>query len=868
MGDVEDDHTKDWACPDTGGGGGGGGGGGAVHAGHFAASGGPGAEAEIERLKLQVASLSARLGEPVEDPAHAPARSRDLQFTMVAAHTVYTMKNKEKALAAVSELVTATNSHDKCIYYGWCTSDDQLFCREAFVDAESMLSHFEVINAGQRKLLEACTQGETQFHAPPDTIHALQKSPVAKAFMPTAQHFVSIHGFEHYDVVPYFKEKDEANFVTLHVHFELANTLSELQPVLDELVDAATANQDGCVYHGYSFQRNKAGQDHSKGAEIIKNYLAPIATLFRTLDEDGSGNLDASELTDVVTKAMGETFNAKEFFAAYDYEGVFGDNKLDVNEFGWFLADLAMKVTGDPEEAEANLPGVLVKFESMTKSKYAEVVKGMEADVKDLFFSLDKTGDGTLSKEELKGVVSHYTGKNFNSQEFFSWFDMHGDDSQSGPDGTLDPEEFQWFMAELACQIGKSAKDARAALPGVLSHFKYLKKSEPNWKEDVVANHKDQIKELFMMLDKDKSGSCSSDELKEVVTRFSGESFHADEFLAYYDEHGKGKDDTPDDVLDLEEFGWFVGDIASSLSDPTVEAAQAKLPDVIEQLKNIVISPAPSKPKEESKKAKDSKPDTESSPDVLVLQEAFTSGEMALSHLEEVDHLLKKLLEVGCKVTRMDVHGSAACIEEIKSKHTLDGTVDAKYYAIQNGIIKFVLPHVEDKQAKEKDAQQDAAIAALEAKISASGGGGNDMAMMLVGELKEQLKYTKEEMKDMRAKNEKMRDNSTDALIESAQLKAKCATQDVVVGQQQEHINTITAEKKFADTRVKELTEELQNVEREFAEYKDEVLEEERKKEGATIKKPLGAASVLTGNIPGMGWMTGGGGDDEGKGWW
>lgn len=84
--------------------------------------------------------------------------------------------------------------------------------------------------------------------------------------------------------------------------------------------------------------------------------------------------------------------------------------------------------------------------------------------------------DGSLEKDELKGLVSAYDGMPFDEEAFFTFYDTHGT-----PDGLLDPREFRWYIAEWATTFSESndATDvaaAKKALPSVLADLKQIMK--------------------------------------------------------------------------------------------------------------------------------------------------------------------------------------------------------------------------------------------------------------------------------------------------------------------------------------------------------------------------------------------------------
>ena len=110
-------------------------------------------------------------------------------------------------------------------------------------------------------------------------------------------------------------------------------------------------------------------EEYPRYAKIMKGHEALIKGLFQKLDADGDEYLVASELKDVVSKYTGEAFDEKSFFQWFDVHGAAGlggegagpDSKLDLKEFGWYLADTC-EGFDNPLKA---MPTVVEKFEKI-----------------------------------------------------------------------------------------------------------------------------------------------------------------------------------------------------------------------------------------------------------------------------------------------------------------------------------------------------------------------------------------------------------------------------------------------------------------------------------------------------------------------
>jgi len=182
----------------------------------------------------------------------------------------------------------------------------------------------------------------------------------------------------------------------------------------------------------------------------VKGHESKIKALFKKIDKDGNGYLVVGELRDVVSRYTGEAFDEKQFFGWFDVHGRGGepDCQLDLQEFGWYLADICESF----DEPLTVMPSVIQKFEELMlgpeEKRYGPIIEGQEAAIQELFKKIDKDGNGYLVAGELKGVVSKYSGVPFDEVQFFDWFDVHGKGGK--PDSQLDLKEFGWYVADIA----------------------------------------------------------------------------------------------------------------------------------------------------------------------------------------------------------------------------------------------------------------------------------------------------------------------------------------------------------------------------------------------------------------------------------
>ena len=101
--------------------------------------------------------------------------------------------------------------------------------------------------------------------------------------------------------------------------------------------------------------------DARKFDPIVVGHRDAIKVVFDKLDKNKNGYLEKEELKDIVAKYQGEAFDADKFFGWYDTHGP-ADHRIDVTEFGWYLADCALEL-GGAEKAELVMAEVVQKFD-------------------------------------------------------------------------------------------------------------------------------------------------------------------------------------------------------------------------------------------------------------------------------------------------------------------------------------------------------------------------------------------------------------------------------------------------------------------------------------------------------------------------
>jgi len=226
-------------------------------------------------------------------------------------------------------------------------------------------------------------------------------------------------------------------------------------------------------------------------ADSAKAFVASAAAFGAKAAADATafGAKAAADATAFGTKAAADatTFGAKAADAAA---------ALDVKaQIGQLCPCLASVLKPKPNEADVamDMAAALIQGQASTfidaaplegdgpaaaHPEYGPIVAPHMAQIEALFRRLDKDSDGALIKSELKGVVAQYNGGSFDEAQFFGWYDVHGRDSQGGPDGQVDLNEFAWYLADVALSFG-SGDAAKAAMATVIAKFTELAGAAP-----------------------------------------------------------------------------------------------------------------------------------------------------------------------------------------------------------------------------------------------------------------------------------------------------------------------------------------------------------------------------------------------------
>lgn len=80
----------------------------------------------------------------------------------------------EEVAARLRAFVDAARSEPKCISYGFTRNGDELFCQEAYEDAEGVLAHLDNVGKQLQELLTLADMLRLEVHGPAEQLAKLR----------------------------------------------------------------------------------------------------------------------------------------------------------------------------------------------------------------------------------------------------------------------------------------------------------------------------------------------------------------------------------------------------------------------------------------------------------------------------------------------------------------------------------------------------------------------------------------------------------------------------------------------------------------------------------------------------------------------
>lgn len=136
-----------------------------------------GPAAELQKLKESAEKIGATCfsvdsGFSSVAITGAPANPK----TICSIHPYFTVVDEVAAKPIMDEFVEKTKAESGCLYYGWTkTTDNKLFCREAYIDGEAILAHLKSVGPLLEKVLAGPTKlDRLEFHGPAAELEKLK----------------------------------------------------------------------------------------------------------------------------------------------------------------------------------------------------------------------------------------------------------------------------------------------------------------------------------------------------------------------------------------------------------------------------------------------------------------------------------------------------------------------------------------------------------------------------------------------------------------------------------------------------------------------------------------------------------------------
>ena len=76
--------------------------------------------------------------------------------------------------AGFGAFVEKTAREEKCLFYGFTVNGDEVFCREAYTDADGLLAHFEKVDALLTEALKIADVTRLEVHGPAAELEKLR----------------------------------------------------------------------------------------------------------------------------------------------------------------------------------------------------------------------------------------------------------------------------------------------------------------------------------------------------------------------------------------------------------------------------------------------------------------------------------------------------------------------------------------------------------------------------------------------------------------------------------------------------------------------------------------------------------------------
>ena len=200
-------------------------------------------------IMLRLGSIRASRLAVQNSCAFATASTGSHSFLTI--QPTFTVKDWALAEPVMADFVQRTQTEKGCMYYGWSTCGEKLFCREAYVDAVAVLDHLENIAESVGKMLDGpATLDKIELHGPLAELAKCKDAmdPLGCEYWEVDQGFSCMSKLAGASQTP-------QSLVTIQPTFCIKDWAAAA-PIMEDFT-ARTASETGCVYYGWTKREGK-----------------------------------------------------------------------------------------------------------------------------------------------------------------------------------------------------------------------------------------------------------------------------------------------------------------------------------------------------------------------------------------------------------------------------------------------------------------------------------------------------------------------------------------------------------------------------------------------------------------------------------
>ena len=210
-------------------------------------------------------------------------------YTMCSICPTFTVHDWNKARPIMDDFIAKTKTETGCIYYGWTRVDDQLKCREMYVDGAAVNAHLENVGECIGAILAdgVATLDKIDIQGPADQLEIVKPGTEAlgTVYYHTDGGFTNMMSVASGNEIAY-------NLCSIHPTFTV-HDWDKAKPIMEAFI-ARTTTEAGCVYYGWVREGDtlKCREAYVDG-EAINEHLANVGECITAILADGVASLDS-----------------------------------------------------------------------------------------------------------------------------------------------------------------------------------------------------------------------------------------------------------------------------------------------------------------------------------------------------------------------------------------------------------------------------------------------------------------------------------------------------------------------------------------------------------------------------------------------